>query len=353
MTPDTLFSDICRILSDGDTPINTEKVRSLTVSRLDVSITAEATERVYGEAMGISRAKYPQVLLCGYYGFGNIGDDALLRASVERSHLELPHASVGALTRRGGKDSSLFGIPCFKRSNSLTLWGKIKRCKRFILGGGTLLQEYTSLRSLAYYCALVAIAKRCGASVYLWGNGLGYPKTSIGAALMKSALKKCDGIGIRDRDSVALARHLAPHSRIYFENDLALSVARAEGERADRLIYELWGDKTPKFIIVAPKRGDGLSDLEKAVAEAVKNSLALCWISMHKNEDTAVVKRMIGRYGGKQLSGVGYADLVALAERSAGVYSMRLHALIAAASAGVPYRAFGSDKKLQTVAEAR
>lgn len=347
MSPEALFCDIREAVSEGDR--SAQRIRELLSNQLDVDSVVEATERIYGEAASVIHSKRPQILLCGYYGFGNMGDDALLRSSIARARREYPSASVGALTKGGKKDSAIFGVPCFKRSSPFALRGKIKCCELFVLGGGTLLQEDTSLRSLAYYCALIAHAKRHGATVHLWGNGIGVPKTKLGQALMRRALRRCDSIGLRDGISVSLAHRLTPDGCIYFEKDLALRIPRSDALRADFLLETMWGDKIPDFILVAPKSGDGIGALEAAVSEARSCGFSLCFVAMHTREDTPMAERLRTRYGGEILCGICYSDLVAIAARSKGVYSMRLHGLLAAASAKVPYRAFGNDVKLKTV----
>lgn len=350
MTPDALFGDLCETLEQRD-PTRLNKIRELITDRLDSRVTAAATERIYQETAGIKRSSHPQVLLCGYYGFGNMGDDALLRSAIERARREFPALSVGALTRGGRRDSTRFGISCFKRSSLIALLRKIRCCEHFVLGGGTLLQEDTSLRSLIYYCSLIRLAKHCGARVYLWGNGIGRPRTRLGQALIRRALERCDCVGLRDRASLALAGRLVPSAPTHFEEDMALSIPPSDKDRCDHLLSLLWGAEIPRFIIIAPKCGTGLDALEAALSEAKDSGLALCFVVMHLREDRDPVKALQARYGGKVLDGICYADLCALTQRSLGVYSMRLHALLAAASAGVPYRAFGNDSKLRTAEE--
>ena len=71
------------------------------------------------------------------------------------------------------------------------------------------------------------------------------------------------------------------------------------------------------------------------------------FVVMHEGEDSEVSERLCKRYGGKILKGVCFSDLIGLAARSKGVYSMRLHALIAAKKSGTPFYGMGDDEKIK------
>ena len=90
------------------------------------------------------------VLLCGYYGYGNCGDDILLHAAVARARITYPHLPVLALTRTPAKDRLRFDVPTASRRNPLALYASLRKASVLILGGGSILQDRTSLRSLLY-----------------------------------------------------------------------------------------------------------------------------------------------------------------------------------------------------------
>ena len=81
------------------------------------------------------------VLLCGYYGFFNVGDDALLAAAIARAREKFPCFGVSALTRRGKRDAWRWGIPCVRRDRPLAVMRAIRRAEVVVFGGGTLLQD--------------------------------------------------------------------------------------------------------------------------------------------------------------------------------------------------------------------
>lgn len=342
---DGLFLAICHALTLPKEKLlsRTKRIARLLTENFDSDKTAKKIISVY-KSTHVPQ-KHSRILLCGYYGFGNMGDDALLRSAIVRAKKEFGASSVEALTLHPGRDTKRFGIRCRSRRFPLALLG----CRHLIFGGGTLLQEDTSLRSLCYYSFLILIAKMRGAKVYLWGNGIGSPRTKLGRALMRLCLDRCDHIGLRDMNSLATARSLTENRKVFFEDDLAISIAPSSHSRVNHILFQVFGryGSPPPFILVAPRKSQGLRELTGALREAKKKGLVPIFIAMHPKRDKAITELLCKKMGGILLERICYSDLLGIAGLSQGVYSMRLHPLIAAKSAGVPLRSFSSDEKIR------
>ena len=350
VSPDALRASLISLCKRDPSELRAAALalRDKVADGLDAATMAERTLSVYKEALSLAPRHGGSVLLCGYYGFSNMGDNALLRSAAEHIRSVLPSAPIRALTRGGRRDSADFGLPCVCRHSPLAVPIELMRCKYFVLGGGTLLQDSTSLRSLLYYWSLTRLARTCGAHCYMLGGGIASPRSPLGAALIRDTLRLCDGVGLRDSESVGIAKRLAPSARVYRQADLALSVFPASNDRADFILSRLFGSVTPPpFVLAAPRKGDGLCELVRALKIYKRRGLSLCLVPMHKGQDTALAHRLSERLGGVMAENICYSDLLALAARSNGVLTMRLHALLAARSAGVPCYAFGSDKRLR------
>ena len=317
------------------------------------------TERFYRETSDKPLAKgNGKTVLCGYYGFGNMGDDALLRASIRRAKQKDPSDEVVALTRRGKRDEVRFGIPCVRRTSFFAIRKALRGADRLVFGGGTLLQEVTSLRSLCYYVFLLCYAQKKGISTELWGNGLGEPRTALGRRLLKRALSGCDRIGVRDKRAEELARGLlkSGEDRIVLEKDLAMEQAAADEARISFLLryYRLLrqGGRPISYVIVAPKGKRADSDLCRRLEALRGNAVSLLFVPMYPREDGALCHALCHTFGGVVSHGLGASDLLGLAARAEAVLGQRLHALMFAAMADVPYERFGNDPKLQAFPEA-
>ena len=345
-TPEALLADI---ISFKD--IDADAVRLLVKNELDAKAMASATERVYLKASGgNTRRRGNDVLLCGYYGYGNMGDDALLRSSIRRAKQSFRGASVCALTKGGKKDSERFSVKCIRRYSPIGVLIALARCKYFIFGGGTLLQESTSLRSLLYYSLLLRCAKLFGAHCLIWANGIGRVTSPLARACVRGVLGDCDYVGLRDTASLNRTLSLAEGISPVLESDLATDIPPSDERRCRYLLHSIFSTyDIPPFIIAAPRKTDGLCELERALEAAKQNGLRICFVAMHTGEDLAIAKSLSLKFGEPLAESICYADLRGIVRYSRGVYSMRLHALIAARSEGISYTAFGNDEKLKTI----
>ncbi len=366
MSEDKLYSSIEDILKKGKDEARRDaaKVRERMLTLCDAHKMSTRTERFYREALSTfydSQGKdKPRILLCGYYGFGNVGDDALLRMAVKRARAEFKDCEIRALTRRGRRDSHRFCLPCARRKSPLSLLFEMARSDFLIFGGGTLLQEYTSRRSLIYYVSLLKVAKLFGVKCYIWGNGIGELSGRLSRCLVRSALCECEFVGLRDRRSLdtanALLRDLKKGKKplIALEEDLTQGYIQCSRERAEYLTFLLFGSGAlPSFITVAVKENGGraLDELKTELDTAVEEGNTLVFAVMCEREDGEISERLCEEYGGKLLRGVCFSDLVGVMRYSNGVYSMRLHALVAASMAGVCFKGFGEDRKIKAFCE--
>ncbi len=141
-----------------------------------------------------------KVVLCGYYGQGNAGDEALLVTL-----LQMLPTSVKpiVLSHNPTKTTVAYGIKAVKHK-SLEALKAIAASDAFVWGGGSLMQDVSSLASPIYYGALMKFAQLLGKKTLAWGQGIGPLNSAIAQWITKSCLKGCDGVSVRDRGSADL-----------------------------------------------------------------------------------------------------------------------------------------------------
>ncbi|MGA7952824.1 MAG: polysaccharide pyruvyl transferase CsaB [Gloeobacterales cyanobacterium] len=142
-----------------------------------------------------------QAVLCGYYGFGNGGDEALLATLLQMLPAQVTPI---VLSNNPEKTAKTYGIRSINRWNSLDILRALRQSQAFIFGGGSLLQDATSLKSVLYYCGLIGLAQGMGLKTIAWAQGLGPLKTAFGQQLARRALSKCQGITVRDGGSAKI-----------------------------------------------------------------------------------------------------------------------------------------------------
>lgn len=327
-------------------------LREKTRHELDFSLLAERTETFYHSAIALQESKKekrPQTLLFGYYGYSNLGDDALLRASILRAKSEFG-SSVGAFTHSPKKAKSVFSIPCFSRKNPFSLILHLKHSKRLIFGGGTLFQTITSRRSFFFYIFVLRIAKLLGNETVIYANGIGELKSNRQQRLLTSTLASCSHIGIRDKSSLELLKkHLPLHKGIRYEPDLSLSLCASSEARALFLIKSALKERGDRFFTVAIRRGASpleRFELEQRLKEEKRKGLFPLFI-VCSPADLYPSYGLYLKFGGGILCKISFADLLSILPRSSLTISMRYHPLLASRAVGTPYIAIGSDKKLE------
>ncbi|MBR2432043.1 MAG: polysaccharide pyruvyl transferase family protein, partial [Clostridia bacterium] len=148
------------------------------------------------------KLKKEGIVIGGYYGFGSIGDEAILDLILESVRETSFFETVYVISKRGGKRGNAWEI---SRFSLLRLVYTFIKCRVFIFGGGSLLQDSTSKRSLWYYEALLLIAKVCGCKTYIFANGIG-PVSQRRA--LKKLLSFADRVSVRDPDSYEILKSL-------------------------------------------------------------------------------------------------------------------------------------------------
>ena len=113
------------------------------------------------------------VLICGAYGKGNSGDEAILRSIIASMRSIDPLLPLTVMTRKPEETRLLYGVRAIYTFNVPRFLFSAKRSKLFINGGGSLIQDSTSSRSLYYYLFTIWAAKCRGAKVLMYGCGIG------------------------------------------------------------------------------------------------------------------------------------------------------------------------------------
>lgn len=302
---------------------------------------AKRTAALYSAAVGSSVFERGSCI-CGYYGFGNVGDDTLLREAIKICRARYG-GGISALTKAPRRDIYNFGVRCVNRARLFSVWREIASSERLIFGGGTLFQDRTSLRSLLYYCAIAEIAHIHGVRVELWGNGLGAIKSRVGRAMLRRVLKNADYIGLRDKRSFEYALSLGvPKEKLAHEEDLAYGAPSIASARAKKL-----ADSARVLVSVSGHATD--ADYAKIREEIRRSKSAaedVLIISMYPREDDKISEMLSLECGVRWISGVSGGEVRYLAEHAERCISMRLHLLIFGDMSSCSLLGIGNDPKI-------
>lgn len=142
-----------------------------------------------------------RAVLCGYYGMGNAGDEALLV-----SLLQMLPESVEPIVLSGDPQTTKksYGVASYHRKSTFAILNILQKSDVFIWGGGSLMQDSTSIASPIYYAGLMALAQQKGLKTIAWAQGIGPLNKSLTRWLTKQVLLGCDAISVRDKASAEL-----------------------------------------------------------------------------------------------------------------------------------------------------
>lgn len=120
-----------------------------------------------------SRAGRYGTVICGAYGKGNVGDDSILMTMIRQLRQEDPFLPICVMSRNPRQTAQMTGVSSIPVFHVLASRRWMKRSSLYISGGGSLIQNATSNRSLMFYLFSIAQAKRCGCRVMMYGCGIG------------------------------------------------------------------------------------------------------------------------------------------------------------------------------------
>ncbi len=283
--------------------------------------------------------------LCGYYGYGNTGDETLLEMAIKRAR---ERGAVSALAHTAGEARYRFGIPCVNRYDPFSVFGELVRSRTLVFGGGTLFQDRTSLRSMLYYLAVAEGALLFGKRIELWGSGLCMPRYRFLRLWLAHVLCRAAYIGLRDKPSVSIARSLCGNkAKIHLEGDLALSLSSDDCRESFRTRELCAG--LERYALFALSKRSTQDEYEAAKITAVElkeKGITPIVIAMYPGEDREICGRLATDSGGRYAEGLSASELISILCNAELCVSARLHLLIFAKIAEIPFFALGDDPKL-------
>ncbi len=351
-TPEVLSSQIGTILD-----MSTEKREALgaacrehILENYSADIMVEGQLAVYEKLRRIPKGGEAEVMLAGYYGYGNLGDEALLSVMIERLRRMKPDVRICVLSADPEKTAKEHMTDAVHRFDIAAIAGKMQKGALFLFGGGTLLQDKTSNRSLMYYLYLIRMAKEKGMQTALFANGIGPLHSAKHRAAVGEALSGMALVLLRDRESLMFAEKYCEKENkgLMFDPAILMRKAPQKGVRAP-VIYVILREmdrKTEKKL-----HFDLRLTLSSPRLTPISTPFRPVFLSLFDAEDGHFVQKTAQKFGAEYRSVSDPWVLVSLLQEGALVLSARLHGLVLAALAGVPMLPISGEEKLLSFME--
>ncbi len=279
-------------------------------------------------------------VVSGYIGFDNFGDEAI--AQVLTSYLKNNGAEkITLISSNPEKTSKKYDV---NSAGMLDFIRPIFESDVLISGGGSLLQDLTSLKSLLYYLAVIMTALVLNKKVVIFAQGFTPFRTRIGKFLTKFVLKRCQKITVRDEKSQQLLLDMGIKSEVIPDPVFGIETPKIEHSGV--------GVQLRSFPTITP-------EFLEALAEEVSVRFAgqkIKLISLQDSLDLPILNdfaKILQLKGEKCeiVTGLGVNDAVNVISSLEHLIGMRFHACLVGAKAGVKVLGINYDIKVETLAK--
>ncbi|MDI3327871.1 MAG: polysaccharide pyruvyl transferase CsaB [Alicyclobacillaceae bacterium] len=300
------------------------------------------------------------ILIAGYYGFNNAGDDAVLYGIITSLRRFDPTVQCRVLSNQPRHTRALFHIPAYDRWNPWIIFRQIKQADMLVMGGGGLLQDVTSPRSILYYLGVVQIAKWLKKPVVFYAQGFGPVQRPLSKWLIRRILNDIDLITVRDhgsREDFVRTGVTRPPVLVTADPAMAIDPSEVDGE-AGRAVLARHRVRSSRVAVVSVREWPASKvPYKKVFARCLRRLVDRGWhivfVPMQHPKDVAPSKEIaeqLGEHATVIDAPLTFFDIMNIIKASQMVVGMRLHSLILAALLSVPAVAFSYDQKIERFA---
>jgi len=315
-------------------------LKSMTETQLNIYRTILSKEAQY-----LKDGKTHDIVILGYYGYRNSGDDAILKSFID--HLQANHKGLSTVVMSNdpSETRSLYRVQSIHRFNIFQIPALLAGTRVFIAGGGTLIQDDTSSRSLWYYLYMLHLAVKKGAHVVLLANGLGPLTKKKNRKAASKILNRLDAITLRDPNAFEELKSLGvtkPITRV--TADPALALKPCSPQAGAEILKKAGVPVGEKLFALCLRRWKKVKQSEKILAayadKIVSDFHAVpVFIAMQHPEDVRYARKIL-----KHMKHKGYVltnrytvdETLSILGNVSMVIGMRLHSLIYALNLGIP-----------------
>lgn len=300
-----------------------------------------------------------RIVISGYYGSSNAGDEAMLAAMLQVLGDLDAKLQVTVISSSPQQTAECHGVRAVGWLDMPAIWSALRQADLLISGGGSLLQNVTSRRSLYYYLFIIAMAHLAGTKVMLYAQGIGPIIGSLAEHVMRFIVNRVNLITVRDKGSLdELARLGITRPHIECTADPVLGIHPTGREAGRAILAHYHADGARPVLGISVRDWCGWTHYKQVLAEVAdtvirEQGARVVFLPMQYPEDVhaaeSVAALMQERDSGlctvlrdeyntsEFLSLVGNMDLM---------LGVRLHALIFAGVMGVPMIGISYDPKI-------
>lgn len=317
---------------------------------------AEDCVKAYDAAYKQSHKKQYHVLMSGYYGFNNSGDEAILLAMHKNIENMGDNINITVLSNNPQETSSKYDVDVVYRFSFFEVMKALRNCDVLLSGGGSLLQDSTSTRSLMYYLSIIVGAKLFGKKVMLYANGIGPVSKNFNRHIVKSVVNKANLITLREENSYEELRAMGvDNPKAYVTADPVFTMDGIEKEEALKVMSNAGIPIDKPIVGVSVRNWKHMDDFITKFAKLCDDIVEIydrniVFIVMQVPNDVQISEKVQSKMkNNSYILKDNYSpyDIMGMISCMDFILSMRLHTLIFAARQKIPLIGFIYDPKIE------
>ncbi len=298
-----------------------------------------------------------KIVISGYYGFANAGDEAMLTAIIKALRSREATAKLTVISGNPQVTAARHGVTSIHRFNPFAIVAALQESDLLISGGGSLLQDVTSRKSLLYYLSVLALGRWCGKKVMLFAQGIGPIRSCLLRRLTRFVCSSVDLITVRDTDSLEELKRIGiPEEKVVLTADAVLTLQQAEIAQGRELLRQFGVPVDKRLIAVSVRKWQDGGNYLKVLAEAAdglieKYDAHVVLLPLQYPVDIGACRKVRQHMSNDEACTVLDAScdteqFLSLIGNFALLIGMRLHALIFAAVMRIPFVGVSYDPKV-------
>ena len=282
-----------------------------------------------------------KVAISGYYGFKNFGDEAILTVLI--NHLkQLKDIDITVFSSDIDYTSSTYSVNSVKRFDIKNVIKTIQNSDVLISGGGSLLQDVTSLKSVVYYSLIIALGLLFNKKVIIFAQGIGPLNKKLSQLIVRNLLKNCTLVTVRDEKSLALLNNWNIHANLVCDPIYSLNVTPETDNGA--IGVQLREFKTMNYNL--------LHKLALFIARKFSDKKVEIF-SLQESQDLELSKRfehILKTLNPELKTEIITDDIINRVSKLSYLIAMRFHAILVALKCGIKTCAINYDVKVEKLA---
>ncbi|MFN2340893.1 MAG: polysaccharide pyruvyl transferase CsaB, partial [Halanaerobium sp.] len=287
-----------------------------------------------------------KIVISGYYGFNNLGDEAVLAGIISLLKNRNKNLKITVLSASPKKTAELYNVNAVSRTSLMQILAALAEADLFISGGGSLLQDVTGSFSVPYYLGMAWLAKMQGTKTVYYAQGAGPLNKWWSQKLTALTLNRFELLGVRDQGSQNLLKKIGVKKEVELTVDPVFALYDPLANQRQQIKA-----KVEVGISVRPWSVDYLEELAAGLNQFARdNNIKFILFPMHQGSDDETSNQLQR----KLESEAEIYDLPAVPSEALKAFSqldlfvgVRLHSLIFALLNQVPLLALSYDPKIE------